>query len=181
MSPRRQSPLTLEYVLLGIIARSPIHGYNLFKELNRLDGIGMVWQIKQSQLYALLDKLENEGLIQSTRLESASHPPRKEYQLTPRGQQEFCNWFSSPVLHQRDLRQEFLARLYFARQAGPEVTRRLLDQQEEIAQSWLEATRQEIARLTPAQDYERTVFLFRLRQIEASIDWLYYCKSILKE
>jgi DNA-binding PadR family transcriptional regulator len=118
MSPRRQSPLALEYILLGIIGRSPIHGYNIYKELNRLDGIGMVWQIKQSQLYALLDKLETQELIHATRLETDSYPPRKEYQLTPLGIIEFKHWRSSPVKHPRDLRQEFLARLYFARLAG---------------------------------------------------------------
>ena len=176
MSPRRQSPLTLEYILLGIIARSPIHGYNIYKELNRLDGIGMVWQIKQSQLYALLDKLETQDLIHATRLETDSYPPRKEYQLTPQGITEFDHWRSSPVTHPRDLRQEFLARLYFARQAGPQVTQLLLEKQETLAIRWQAETQVELSDLSPDQDYERAVLLFRLRQIEASIDSLTYCK-----
>jgi PadR family transcriptional regulator AphA len=181
MSPRRQSPLTLEYILLGIIARSPIHGYNIYKELSRLDGIGMVWQIKQSQLYALLDKLETQELIHATRIETDSYPARKEYQLTLQGMAEFDHWRSSPVSHPRDLRQEFLARLYFARLAGTQVTYALLDQQETFALAWLAEAKSEITLLSPDQDYEHTVLLFRLRQIEASLDWLRYCKSIVEE
>lgn len=181
MSPRRQSPLTLEFILLGIIARSPIHGYNIYKELSRLDGLGMVWEVKQSLLYAILDKLENEGLIQSTRLESETRPTRKEYHLTTHGLEEYERWRSTPVSHQRDLRQEFLARLYFARQAGDETTRTLLTQQARLAQTWLEEINSQISSAAPDQDYEKTVLLFRKRQVEAALDWLHYCESVIGE
>jgi PadR family transcriptional regulator, regulatory protein AphA len=181
MSPRRQSPLTLEYVLLGLIARSPAHGYTLHKELSRLDGVGMVWQIKQSQLYALLEKLEAEKLIEAVQVESESYPPRKSYQLTEEGRKSFEQWRSAPVTRPRDLRQEFLARLYFARLAGPEVTQRLLNAQEGLALAWLLADQNELASLSPSQDYELTVLHFRIRQIEASLDWLHYCKSIFED
>jgi len=181
MSPRQQAPLTLEFILLGIIARRPIHGYNIYKELDRLDGLGMIWQLKQSQLYALLDKLENDGLIHSTRQESENRPTRNEYQLSEYGRLEFEHWRSSPVLHPRDLRQEFLARLFFAREAGSHLTSTLLEKQEQVAQQWLRESLQDLAALTNSQDYERTVIQFRIRQIEASLDWLHYCKSIFEE
>ena len=181
MSPRRQSPLTLEYILLGIISRKPIHGYNIFKELSQLDGIGMVWQLKQPQLYALLEKLEHEGLLQSTLVDDGIYPPRKEYQVTSLGRDNFELWRSSPVNHPRDLRQEFLARLFFAREAGKQITLDLLEKQELQARQWRSKVEAEKDHLGINQDYELAVNQFRIRQIDAALDWLYYCKSIMEE
>ena len=65
MSPRRQSPLTNEYILLGFLHQQSGYGYDIYKELNGLVGLALVWHVKQSQLYALLDKLEMDGLLKS--------------------------------------------------------------------------------------------------------------------
>ncbi len=53
----------MEYILLGFVAQGPIHGYDLHKKIGEPQGIGLIWRIKQSQLYALLDKLEKDGLL----------------------------------------------------------------------------------------------------------------------
>ena len=52
MSPRPLTPLTLEYILLGLLAERSMHGYDLFRELQGRTGLAMIWHVKQSMLYA---------------------------------------------------------------------------------------------------------------------------------
>ena len=63
MSPRSSQPLTTEYILLGLIAGRAVHGYDLFRELQADAGLAMIWRVKRSLLYALLDKLAARGYL----------------------------------------------------------------------------------------------------------------------
>jgi PadR family transcriptional regulator, regulatory protein AphA len=172
MSPRRQSPLTNEYILLGFLHQQPGYGYDIYKELNGLVGLALVWHVKQSQLYALLDKLEMDGLLES-RFEAADpRPARKMYTLTEDGQQLFMQWVCSPVGHGRDMRQIFLAKLYFARQLGDDITRELVEQQIAVCKGWLEEHRTRLAQLDGDRDYERIVYRYRITNEEAMLAWL---------
>ncbi len=76
--PRQTSPLSIEYVLLGFLEKEPVHGYDLYKRLSSFKSVGLVWHIKQSQLYALLERLEEEGLVTSTNIRLVT-PNRKQY------------------------------------------------------------------------------------------------------
>ncbi len=177
MSPRRQAPLTLEYILLGFLDQSPIHGYELYKKIANFEGVFLVWRIKQSQLYALLDKLEAEGLLASTLIPGEAHLMRKEYQITEIGRQAFYTWRCSPVNHGRDMRQEFLAKLYFAQKSSAEVSFELIDRQKSICLKWLSGFRDSYAKVPGEQSFERMVFQFRIHQIEAFITWLDSCQD----
>jgi DNA-binding PadR family transcriptional regulator len=172
MSPRRQSPLTNEYILLGLLHQQPGYGYDIYKELHGLHDLALVWHVKQSQLYALLDKLEMDGLLES-RFESADpRPARKMYTLTEDGQQAFMQWVCSPVEHGRDMRQNFLAKLYFARQLGVEIFHELVEQQIAVCTGWLEEHRTRLAQLDNNRDYERIVYRYRITNEEAMLTWL---------
>ena len=59
---KSQAPLSLEHILPGLLCLGPAHGYDLYKKINNFEGISLVWHIKQSLLYAVLDKLEIEWL-----------------------------------------------------------------------------------------------------------------------
>jgi len=172
MSPRRQSPLTNEYILLGFLYQQPGYGYDIYKELNGLVGLALVWHVKQSQVYALLDKLEMEGLLESCFEAADPRPARKMYSLTETGQQLFLQWVHSPVEHGRDMRQNFLARLYFARQLGDDATCDLLEQQIVVCKGWLERHHTRLTQLEEDQDYERIVYRYRITNEEAMLAWL---------
>lgn len=172
---RSASPLTLEYVLLGILTDRPIHGYEIYKELDRLEGIGLIWHIGQSKLYALLDKLEQQGWLGSRMVPGDSLPFRKEYNLTPSGAEAFQSWLSSPVAHGRDMRQDFLARLFFAQRSSEYQALDLLHLQQETCSTWLADMSLTLSRLRAEQKYERMVLRFRILQIEAMLKWLAEC------
>ncbi|MHC1740495.1 MAG: PadR family transcriptional regulator [Anaerolineaceae bacterium] len=170
--PRQQAPLSLEYILLGFLEQNPIHGYDLFKRISNFETISLVWNIKQSQLYALLDRLEVDGLITSTLIPGESRPNRKQYCITSIGRQTFYAWRSSPVQHGRDIRIEFLAKIFFALMAGPEFVLDLIEAQKEQCFEWLTQFQNDLVKTMDDQSYQRIVFEYRIRQVQATLDWL---------
>ncbi len=170
MSPRSASPLTLEFILLGLVSKKPAHGYELQQELRSLQSLSQVWHIGQPQLYALLDKLERQGLLTGELQPGEGRPDRKVLRLTPAGRQMFDAWLSTPVEHPRDMRQEFLAKLFFARRAG--FANALIAWQRELCQKWLDNWTREFEKLHPDQVDERLVFQLRILQVKALLEWL---------
>jgi PadR family transcriptional regulator AphA len=170
-------PLTIEHALLGFLNQRPMHGYEIGQHLADSAGLGAVWRLKQSQLYALLSKLEEKGFIFATIEPQEARPPRKVYQLTERGRMIFLNWVQSPVSHGRQMRLDFLAKLYFARGVGLPAAKALVDQQRETCRGWLSdlqirAGRQRVKR---GFSYEWLVSQYRVGQVQATIEWLDKC------
>ena len=66
MCPMTPTPLTIEWSLLGLLRQQPMHGYELHQMLSTAEGLGLIWHLKQSQLYALLERLEERGYLSST-------------------------------------------------------------------------------------------------------------------
>lgn len=171
MSPRPSAPLSLEFILLGLIIEKPMHGYDLYRELSQLEALSEVWRLKQSLLYALLEKLEAAGFVTSELLPTESHITRREFRPTPDGVAAFQVWIALPVEHPRQVRQEFLAKLYFARKAGRLNALALCATQLENCQEWRSALQNQAASRPPA-DYKGMVNRYRLHMIQATIHWL---------
>lgn len=172
-----RSPLTIEHALLGFLRRQPDHGYEIYQQLSDPAGLGLVWRIKQSQLYALLTRLENKGYIKATVELQAARPPRKVFELTTAGYNAFLEWVQSPVAHGRQLRLDFLAKLYFARREG--LASRLIEQQRATCGEWLMAQQEQANALEASQPYDWLVHRFRVGQIQAMLDWLDVCEQTL--
>lgn len=173
---RIRQPIGIEHTLLGLLDRGPRHGYDLLQELGRLDGLAMVWRLKQGHLYALLGRLEAEGFIVPTLESQNSRPPRKVYALTALGRETFRFWMETPVTRGRQLRLEFLAKLYFALLEGEGAALRLVAAQREACRSWNEARPPAD---TQGVSFPELVALFRARQVQASIAWLDACEWAL--
>ena len=172
----KSSALAIELALLGFLRQEPRHGYAIYQELSAPAGLGPVWQIKLSQLYALLGKLEEAGYITATTEPQDNKPPRKIFHLTAAGTTAYLAWVQNPVLHGRSLRLEFLVKLYFARLEGADAAARLLAAQRAQCRQWL-AAGQEIAQAEAARGrhYSLLVHQFRLGQIQAMLAWLDQC------
>jgi PadR family transcriptional regulator AphA len=170
--PRQSSPLSVEYILLGFLEQESIHGYDLYKRLSSLEPVGLVWRVKQSQLYAIMERLEVERLVTSTVIPGESHPNRKQYDLTDAGRSTFLTWRSSPVQHGREIRMEFLAKLYFTLLASKETTLALVIVQLASCSTWVANIERDLNGTPETQMYERIVFQYRLTQMRAVIGWL---------
>ncbi len=179
MSPMTPTPLTIEWGLLGFLHQASTHGYELYQRLCSSHGLGIVWNLKQSQLYAMLARLEERGYIEATLEAQDSYPPRKVYALTPAAEEGLRTWIESPVEHGRDFRTHFLAKLYFARREGQDVAQRLLARQQERCRDWLAAREEEAEAVREARPYEWLVYQFRIGQIRAMLAWLELCEETL--
>ena len=179
MSPRPSAPLTLEFILLGLLDQRPMHGYDLHRELNSLAGVALIWSVKQSRLYALLDKLEQGGLLASELIPGEAHPMRKQFHLTERGHQSLQAWMHSPVQHGREMRQDFLARLYFAQRSGLQAALHLIQDQREVCLGWQTHLEEQVSSLQEEGGFEQLVYEFRIAQVKAMLDWLDTCQKEL--
>lgn len=178
----RTGSLSIEHALLGFLLEQRRHGYAMYQELEDPTELGPVWQIKLSQLYALLGKLEDAGFIVATVEPQESKPPRKLYKLTTDGEKAFAAWVQSPVKHGRSLRLEFLVKLYFARRQGLKSAAQLLSAQRELCRDWAEAETEIIRQEREGgRRYSRLVHAFRLGQVEAMIAWLDQCEAELED
>jgi DNA-binding PadR family transcriptional regulator len=143
--------------------------------------LGLVWRLKQSQLYALLTKLEREGYVKTSIEYQDARPPRKMFELTGAGREAFETWVQGPVPQGRQLRLGFLAKFYFARREGPAVAARLIEQQRVACQSWLQQQAEGVEALRQSQPYDWLVHQFRIGQIEAMLAWLDMCEELAPE
>lgn len=181
MSPRLSAPLTLEFILLGLLEERPMHGYDLFRALQGLEGLALIWRVKQSMLYALLDKLEGRGLVEYKMLPGGAHPPRKDYHPTEAGRAAFHAWRQAPVEHAHEMRQEFLARFYFARRRSARSALDLLACQQERCRTWQVRLLDEFGALGGSPSFERFVFSFRVQQVEGILAWLEQVRKELSQ
>jgi PadR family transcriptional regulator, regulatory protein AphA len=172
MCPMVRIPLTTELALLGFLSEQPMHGYEIHQRMSDPQGLGQVWQLKQSQLYALLTKLKDDGNLAEEIQYQDSRPPRKLFHLTEQGIQTFRDWVESPVPHGREMRLDFLVKIYFARLSGTERVINLIEKQRAVCREWLTYQHDAKPGLSGPTEYEWFVRKFRAHQIQAMLDWL---------
>ena len=174
---KKSSAHTLEYILLGLIREQPAHGYALYERLRNTPELSLIWQVKRSKLYYLLDKLESDEYLTSSITSQDSYPDRNVYQITPGGVEILENWMHTPVLSSRYIRLAFLSKLYFVLQENNELAIDLINQQIEICQGWLRNLQRQHQALDKGDFIPSQVFLFRIGQIIAMLDWLKNCRN----
>jgi len=169
-----------EFALLGFLYDKPTHGYDLHKSITDPDGIGLIWNVKMSNLYAYLDKLDKKGFIHGTMQPGDAHPTRMEYQITDEGKKAFEDWLSTIVIHPRDFRQEFMLRYYFHLKYQPDKVNDLINQQKIECNLWLVNTMTLIENVIETDQFKKSVIQFRIFQIQSMINWLNKLHNAIK-
>lgn len=164
MKPRE----TTECVVLGVLMTGPMHGYDIKKFVGRhLSGI---WSISTSQLYALCHRLEEDGLASGSTSPQAGQPPRRVLSITAAGEERFRRWVINPTRHVRDLRMEFLTKLFFLRLLGLDGGGGLIEAQARLLESLKDKVEQNWGAQKDA--YARVVLGFKRAQFEIALSWL---------
>ncbi|NTU83070.1 MAG: PadR family transcriptional regulator [Chloroflexales bacterium] len=179
--PMVKGALTVEYGLLGMVRRQPLHGYEIYQRLRAMEALGLIWSWKQSQMYAELARLEQEGYLTSVVEAQGTRPPRKVFRLTDAGAAAFDAWLASPLRTERELQPEFPAKLHFAQQEGRGTARVLLERQREVCRQWLAELQAQAPPPGPDQSYAHLVRQFRVSQVETILGWLATCSAQLDE
>lgn len=157
-----------DFPVLGVLCRGPTHGYDLCRELRQQ--LGEVWSLRTSHIYALLAGLERDGLVSHQRIDQEKHPAKKVFSITNKGRDLFSSWVRSPVKNVRDIRLEFLAKLYFARYDSPQAVANLIANQLSVCRGFEKRLRD--SRRACENDTEHATLDFRLAMVEATVSWL---------
>jgi DNA-binding PadR family transcriptional regulator len=105
------------YVILGLLSIEPGHsGYDMRKAVQ--GSIGYFWGESYGQIYPALKLLTGEGLIARSGTGSNGRKRRQGYVLTEAGRRCLREWLAVPF-HDEPPRNEFLLKLFFAREAAP--------------------------------------------------------------
>ena len=111
--PKTKTYLTAaEYVVLGLLSRRPAHGYELQRQLTGRRGLGLVCPVEPAMVYAILKSLSGLELIDGE-WDNSTYPPKAIYATTDIGDAEFQRWLVRPVGRMREVRVDFMVKLYF--------------------------------------------------------------------
>ncbi len=109
--------MTVRNALLGLLAHSPRHGYELRAAFEALAGGEESWEVKPAQIYTTLARLEEGGLVRQESVEQNGGPEKRMYALTDTGRAELARWLREGVTaaYQRD---EFYVKLMLSLASG---------------------------------------------------------------
>lgn len=129
MATRRAELSIADWVVLGLVAEGPTHGWPIVRALRADGAIGRVWTVPRPVVYRSLTTLTERGYIEECGEASTSRGPQRTIvRATRRGRAALRRWLETPVEHVRDVRTELLVKL--ALLARSERTpRRLLERQ----------------------------------------------------
>ena len=128
--------MSLEYAILGFLNYRPLSGYDLKKVFD--NSVRHFWPADQSQIYRTLAKLAERGHVEQEIVRGLDHPDRKEYRITPAGQEALRTWLLTPLPSQ-DVRIAALIQVFFAGQLSDQETLALFERFAAEARAVLEA------------------------------------------
>ena len=163
----KDKPIT-EFVLIGALMSGPMHGYEILRFLDA--DLGPAWRVSTSQLYALLKRLESSGVVSATLEAQDTRPSKRVFSLNKIGKEAFMDWLRKPSPYVRDLRTEFLAKIFFFRKLSLEGCPALVRDQIQV----LEGVRERlvILRKEERDPYKGMVFGFRIATLSGWLVWL---------
>jgi DNA-binding PadR family transcriptional regulator len=163
------SNLSPEFLLLGLLASGPSHGYDLHQKLKA--DLGQVWKLSQSQAYNILKRLETRGDV-SVRLQARRKlPARQILSITKSGRLRFEEWLFNPSHNARAIRLEFLTRLYFTHHCTDQSAQVFSIQYEEI-RGGITRLEKTLAELPPDQIFNVLSLELRIRQLRLLQKWM---------
>jgi DNA-binding PadR family transcriptional regulator len=165
--------LSPEYALLGVLMTGPKHGYEMHSYF--LSKMGQFWRLSMSQVYSLLKRMEKNGMLISKEEWQVNRPAKKTFFITQAGKESLLNWIHSPVKHVRDLRIEFMAKLFLIKELKLEGATDIIDKQVEVLQENLRLIK--VSKENIIDEFQKALHSFKMAQANSAIDWLKECKT----
>ena len=174
----RNRTAVLEFAVLGLLHRAPMHGYELSKQLNLL--LGTFRALSYGTLYPCLNKLYGEGLITkegdqpAPESRSGRSPGRSKivYRLTAEGKERFQDQLvnSGPAAWEDD---EFGVHFAFFGQTRSDIRLLILEGRRSRLEDRMEGLRAALARTRERVDsYTLELQRHGLEAVERDVRWL---------
>jgi PadR family transcriptional regulator AphA len=97
-----------QYAILGWLSKGPMSGYDLKQQFAQVTPFH--WSESNAQIYPILKKLEQDGLVSSRLDESSGARNRRIYIITSEGLDKLEDWLKQPV-EPAQQREELLLKL----------------------------------------------------------------------
>jgi DNA-binding PadR family transcriptional regulator len=108
-----------DWVVLGLVAERPTHGWPIVRELGPEGEIGRIWTVSRPLVYRSLATLLAAGFIEECgEAPGARGPQRTIVRATRRGRAALRRWLAEPVDHVREVRNALLVKLALLARAG---------------------------------------------------------------
>lgn len=155
------------YLILGLLAESPMSGYDIKKQVN--SALAAATNASYGTLYPTLHKLLAEGAVEMQEVAQQGRPSKKIYQITEQGRQELLEWLKQPTAADQ-VRREFLLKLYLARSLGAQEVVALLQARRDQAENAQKALLKE----KRAAETEAAAWVadYALTLCQTEIEWL---------
>jgi PadR family transcriptional regulator AphA len=170
MSGSAEPSLSLaEWLVLCLICEESRHGFAIARLLGPDGSIGHIWRVPKPVVYRALQRLEELGLVETTRQQPSSQGPvRSLLAATGAGRRSAAAWLARPACHNRDVRSELLLKLALLDRAGAEPGPLLDAQRDQL----LPLARGLQDRLAAATGFDRTLALWRCETMAATLRFL---------
>src|SRR3954454_7610081 len=158
--------------LLSLLAREPMHGYQLRTEFDA--ATGATWPLNIGQVYTTLNRLERDGFVEAV----GESEGRVTYRITEQGHAEVNSWFEQPVPRESRPRDELAIKLALALTTpGIDVHRVVQVQRTQTLRSLQEYTRLKAGADPIADAAWLLVVEAMIFQAEAEVRWLDHCET----
>ena len=175
-----QPGMPAEHALLALLDQhddGASHGYELARQFDEGQPLGNIIRLEAGMIYHHLKKLERLGWVSSSSVKG-ERTARRTVQLTERGREELRLWLAAPVAHTREIRLEFLFKLYFALQIDAAQASRLVSEQRQACLRFREVLLAEDDSVEPDDttngptQFSLLVREMRIAQTDAALTWL---------
>ena len=157
-----------EHLILGALMSGHKHGYEILQFINST--LISAWRVSNSQLYTLLKRLENKGLLESKLEFQETRPSKRVFFLTEKGRGSFNEWLHKSVLRGRDFRLEFIAKLFFFYDLQIKGALELIDLQIRVLEDL--KTKLVNQKVLESNPFNALVLGFKIKNIENLLSWL---------
>jgi DNA-binding PadR family transcriptional regulator len=178
--PRTKTHLTpAEYAVLGLLRQRSAYGYELQRQLSGGRGLARVCPVEPAMVYAILKSLSGLELIDGE-WDNSSYPPRAVYAATNEGDAEFQRWLHQPVGRLREVRHDFMVKLYFALAEDPAQAVELVEQQIEACRAYQNDIEDDLREVDSAS-FDAIALQSKATAARATLEWLRASRRGLRE
>ena len=174
--------MAAEHAILGLLALSESgigHGYDLARQFSPEAPLGNVVRLEPGMVYHHLKKLERLGWVTVVPETRSGRSARRLFAMSSSGRAELRRWLAEPVARTREIRLDFLVKLYLALLLDPALAVRLVDEQRQLCARLVESLSSRLRRAqvgekqaADAANFGDMVLDMRLAQTRAALAWL---------
>ena len=170
---------TTEYAVLGLVAYRESSGYDLAQAAKR--GVGYIWAPSRSQIYKVLRRLEDAGLVAQRPVAQRGRPDKVVYRITAAGRAALVAWVEEVEDEPTGGPSVFLLKFLFAWAAPPEAAFAQLDAYERHLKRTVAHFEQRVQQL-PADDPPHSLAALRhgIARGKTTLEWIEKTRKTLK-